>query len=225
MDQLTSVLGDARGALLIDCESETTRVVPFADPAVSVLICNTNVKHALGDGEYARRRAECTQAAAELGVSSLRHASLAQVETSPALSSPVLRRRARHVVSENARTLAAVRHLQAGDFATVGELMYESHASLRQDYEVSCDELDVLVDAARAMGRAGGVYGARMTGGGFGGSTVMLVSTTEVEAVARTIGATYARRFGRSMSPFVSRPASGTHLIPVGLGLGGRATP
>jgi galactokinase len=226
MDQLTSVLGDARGALLIDCESETTRVVPFADPTVSVLICNTNVKHALGDGEYARRRAECAQAAAELGVSSLRHASLAQVETSPAISSPIVRQRARHVVSENARTLAAVRHLQAGDFAAVGELMYESHASLRQDYEVSCDELDLLVDAARGMGRAAGVYGARMTGGGFGGSTVMLVSSTEVEAVVRTIGATYARRFGRSMSPFVSRPASGTHLIPVGLGLGGvRATP
>jgi galactokinase len=224
MDQLASVLGDARGPLLIDCESETTRIVPFADPTVSVLICNTNVKHALGDGEYARRRAECAQAAADLGIASLRQARLADVEASPAIRSEVIRRRARHVVSENERTLAAVRHLHAGDFSAVGELMYDSHASLRRDYEVSCPELDALVDAARAIGRAGGIYGARMTGGGFGGSTVMLVRTSEVDGVIRTIGTGYAREFGRAMSPFVSRPANGTHLISVGPA-GTRATP
>jgi galactokinase len=102
--------------------------------------------------------------------------------------------------------------------------MYDSHASLRRDYEVSCPELDALVDAARAIGRAGGIYGARMTGGGFGGSTVMLVRTSEVDGVIRTIGAGYAREFGRAMSPFVSRPANGSHLISFGPA-GNRATP
>ena len=189
MDQLASVMGDEAGALLIDCRFEVVRVVPFADPDVSVLICNTNVKHALADGAYARRRTECAEAARQLGVPTLRDATPAMVEAARGILDPAVRRRARHVTTENLRTLAAAAHLEAREFAEVGALMYESHRSLRDDFEVSSAELDTLVDVAREIGPAGGVLGARMTGGGFGGCTVTLVRTEHVGTVAETLSA------------------------------------
>ena len=213
MDQLASVLGDRAGALLIDCQYETARVVPFADPAVSVLICNTNVKHALADSAYTRRRNECAEAARLLGVATLRDATPAMLEAAHDSLDPLVRRRARHVITENARTLAAAAHLEASEMAKVGELMYASHASLRDDFEVSCPELDALVEAASEIGLAGGVFGSRMTGGGFGGCTVTLVRSERVDAVARTIGAEYQRRVGRAATHFVSHPADGAHAI------------
>jgi galactokinase len=213
MDQLASVMGDEAGALLIDCQFELVRVVPFADPAVSVLICNTNVKHALADGAYLRRRTECIEAARQLGVPSLRDASPEMVEAARGIFDPVVRRRARHVATENARTLAAAAHLEAREFAEVGALMYESHRSLREDFEVSCPELDILVDIARGIGQAGGVWGSRMTGGGFGGCTVTLVRTDAVDAVADAMSRAYASRLGAPPATFVSRPAQGAHLV------------
>ena len=213
MDQLASVMGDEAGALLIDCQLELVRVVPFDDPAVSVLICNTNIRHALADGAYSRRRAECAEAARQLGVPSLRDASPEMVETARGIFDPVVRRRARHVVTENVRTLAAAAHLEQRDFAKVGELMFESHRSLRDDFEVSCTELDTLVDAAGEIGAAGGVLGARMTGGGFGGCTVSLVRTRSVGAVADALTVEYQRRTGCTLTHFVSRPARGAHLV------------
>jgi len=213
MDQLASVMGDEAGALLIDCRFEVVRVVPFADPDVSLLICNTNVKHALADGAYARRRAECTEAARQLGVPSLRDATPAMVEAARGIFDPAVRRRARHVTTENLRTLAAADHLEAREFAEVGALMYESHQSLRDDFEVSSVELDTLVDVAREIGRVGGVLGARMTGGGFGGCTVTLVRTEQVGRVAETLSHEYRKRTGQSETSFVSRPARGAHMI------------
>ncbi|MBC8132298.1 MAG: galactokinase, partial [Deltaproteobacteria bacterium] len=213
MDQLASVMGDEAGALLIDCQFELVRVVPFADPAVSVLICNTNIRHALADGAYSRRRAECAEAARQLGVASLRDATPELVDATRGIFDPVVRRRARHVVTENARTLAAAEHLEDRDFAAVGTLMYESHRSLRDDFEVSCAELDTLVDVAAEIGQAGGVFGARMTGGGFGGCTVTLVQTDRVAAVAETLTVEYNRRTGGTLTHFVSHPARGAHLI------------
>jgi galactokinase len=213
MDQLASVMGDEAGALLIDCQFEVVRVVPFADPSVSVLICNTNVKHALADGAYARRRTECAEAARQLGVPSLRDATPVMVEAARGIFDPVVRRRARHVTTENLRTLAAASHLEAREFAEVGALMYESHLSLRDDFEVSSVELDTLVDIAQEIGDGGGVLGARMTGGGFGGCTVTLVRTERVEAVAETIAREYRARTGHSATSFVSRPARGAHLV------------
>ncbi|HMC95676.1 MAG TPA: galactokinase [Polyangia bacterium] len=213
MDQLASVMGDEAGALLIDCRFEVVRVVPFADPAVSVLICNTNVKHALADGAYARRRTECAEASRQLGVPSLRDATPAMVEAARGIFDPVVRRRARHVTTENHRTLAAATHLEAREFAEVGALMYESHRSLRDDFEVSSAELDTLVDVAGEIGAAGGVLGARMTGGGFGGCTVTLVRTEHVGAVAETLANEYRNRTGHSATSFVSRPARGAHLV------------
>jgi galactokinase len=213
MDQLASVLGDDAGALLIDCELEAVRVVPFDDRSVSLLICNSNVKHALADGAYLRRRADCLEAARALGVPSLRDVTPEMVSGPGGISDPVVRRRARHVTTENARTLAAASHLAASRFAAVGALMYESHRSLRDDFEVSSPELDVLVDVAREIGEAGGVLGSRMTGGGFGGCTVTLVHTDAVAAVAQTMAGEYERRGGRTASTFVVRPARGAHLV------------
>ena len=213
MDQLASVLGDEAGALLIDCQFEVVRIVPFDDPTVSLLICNSNVKHALADGAYLRRRAECAEAARGLGVASLRDATPEMVDGARGIFDPVVRRRARHVTTENVRTLAAAAHLEAREFAAVGALMYESHRSLRDDFEVSSPELDALVEAAREIGEAGGVLGSRMTGGGFGGCTVTLVRSDTVATVAEKITSAYLQRTGRTASTFVSRPARGAHLI------------
>ena len=213
MDQMTSVLGDESGPLLLDFQSERARPVPLVDPAVGVLICNTNVRHALGDGEYARRRADCEQAARRLGIPTLRAATPASVEAARDALGAVAYRRARHVVTENARTLAAADALSAGELATMGALMYQSHESLRHDFEVSCAELDTLVELARALGEAGGVFGARMTGGGFGGCAVMLVRADRVAAISRTLAAEYQRRHGRALTSFLSRPGRGAHVI------------
>ena len=213
MDQLASVFGEDSGALLIDCQSEVVRLVPFADPGVALLICNTNMRHALSDGAYLRRRTECVEATIALGVPSLRAATPEMVEAASGLIDPAVRRRARHVTTENARTLAAAAHLEKREFAAVGALMFESHRSLRNDFEVSSPELDVLVDIARELGAAGGVLGARMTGGGFGGCTVTLVRRDSVDHVAETLDREYRRRTGRVPSWFVSRPARGAHIV------------
>ncbi len=209
MDQLVCVLGEDRGPLLIDCRAEVARTVPLADPTVSILIANTNVRHSLGDGAYARRRAECESAARQLGVASLRDATVEAVDGARGALGPVLHKRARHVVTENARTLEAARRFEAGAVRDAGSLFYDSHRSLRDDFEVSCAELDVLVDVARELGEGAGVYGARMTGGGFGGCTVTLVKTEQVEAVTRELRRQYELRCGRALDAFVSRPVRG----------------
>ncbi len=214
MDQVACVLGDETGALLIDCASETVRLVPFTDPGVEVVICNSNVKHALADGFYARRRRECAEAARLLGVASLREATPEMVETSGKIPDPVVLRRARHVTTENLRTLAAADHLAACRFENVGALMYDSHRSLRDDFEVSSPELDTLVDIARGVGEGGGVLGARMTGGGFGGCIVALVRAEQVQAVARRLARDYTARTGITGATFISRPARGAALVP-----------
>jgi galactokinase len=210
MDQLASVLGDERGALLVDCRTQASRLVRM-NGAAAVLVCDTGVRHALAEGEYARRRAECERAARALHVKSLRDATIDGLRD--AEMDPVARRRARHVVSENARTLAAAKFLEEGDFDGAGRLFYESHASLRDDYEVSCAELDCLVDAARDLGAADGVFGSRMTGGGFGGSTVSLVRADSVDAVMGELGRRYAARTGRVLDAFVTRPARGARRL------------
>jgi galactokinase len=213
MDQLTAVLGDASGALLIDCRAETARLVRLTDPSVSVLVCDTNVRHDLGDGTYARRRAECEEAARLLGVGSLRDATAGAVDGARQRLGDVRHRRARHVVTENARTVAAAAALDAGNFEAAGDLMYRSHHSLCRDFEVSCGELDTVVALAEGIGRAGGVLGARMTGGGFGGCAVLLVRTDRVVAVTAALATGYQGATGRALTAFVSRPARGAHVV------------
>jgi galactokinase len=218
MDPLICIFGVESGPVLIDCRSALTRAVPLRDSAVSVLIADSNVRHSLGDGAYAQRRAECESAARLLGVPSLRDATPEMIDVAERTLGPVLHSRARHVVSENARTLEAASALEGGAIEQVGSLMYESHRSLRDDYRVSCEELDVLVDAARDLGEDWGVYGARMTGGGFGGCAVALVKTSHVEAASRELRRCYEKRTGRTLTTFVSAPARGAHVLSLGDG-------
>ncbi|HPC61428.1 MAG TPA: galactokinase [Verrucomicrobiota bacterium] len=213
MDQFISVMGRPDHLLLLDCRSRQTELVPMTDGAVELLITNTNVKHELTGGEYAKRRAQCEAAAKSLGVASLRDATAAQLEAAAGKTDPVAFRRARHVIGEIERTLQAAKAVRASNWAKVGELMYASHASLRDDYEVSCPELDAVVEIAQGIGPAGGVYGCRMTGGGFGGCTVALVRAESVQAIADRIAADYEKRTGIKPSLFVSRPAAGATVL------------
>lgn len=202
MDQFISANGKADHALVLDCRSLDYKLAPLADVA-RLVICNSGVKHSLADGEYNQRRAHCEAGAAEIGVKALRDATLDQVENLP---DELLRKRCRHVVTENERVQNAVTALNGGDLAEFGRLMYASHESLRRDYEVSCEELDVLVELARQIP---GVYGARMTGGGFGGCTVNLVEAGSADAFVARIGPEYKARTGIDPQIYQCRAAEG----------------
>lgn len=215
MDQFISVMGRAGHLLLLDCRSRQTELVPLTNPALAFLIVNTNVKHELTGGGYARRREQCYEAARMLGVPMLRDATLAQLQAAKDRLDPVVFRRARHVIGEIERTTQASREIKAGHWAKVGGLMYASHDSLRDDYEVSCPELDAVVDLARHLGPEGGVIGCRMTGGGFGGCAVALVEAARVEAITRHIAEGYLKRTGIHATCFVSRPADGARILTV----------
>jgi len=213
MDQFISVMARPDHLMLLDCRTREVKMVPLNDPEINVLIINSNVKHELTGGEYAERRSQCEAAAAKMGVSALRDATLDLLgQTSEALE-PVFYRRARHVIGENDRTTEAAAGLEAGDWERVGQLMYASHESLRDDYEVSCEELDLLVELARKHGQSGGVIGSRMTGGGFGGCTVSLVRKADVESVAESVRAEYHQRTGIEPTLFTTRPAQGAHVV------------
>jgi galactokinase len=213
MDQFISALGREGHLLLLDCRTRKTELVPMSDPAVELLVINTNVKHELGSGEYAKRRAECEQAAKILGVKSLRDASAKQLEQAKAKLSGVVYRRARHVIGEIERTTQAAEGIRQSNWPAVGKLMYASHAALRDDYEVSCKELDVVVEIAEGIGTKGGVYGCRMTGGGFGGCCVALVKASEAQAISKKIAADYKAKMGIEATIFSSRPASGATIL------------
>lgn len=213
MDQFVSVMGRANHLLLLDCRSRKTELVPMSDAAVSLLIVNTNVRHELTGGGYAQRRIQCETAAKDLGVPSLRTATIEMLEAAKAQMDEMVFRRARHVIGEIERTVQAAEGVRASNWQTVGQLMYASHASLRDDYEVSCKELDVVVEIAQAIGLKGGIYGCRMTGGGFGGCAVALVKTELVEAISAQIAADYKKKTRIEATIFVSRPAAGATVI------------
>ena len=187
MDQFISVMGKADHVLLLDCESCETKLVPMKSKSVAILVINTNVKHELTGSEYPDRRRQCEEAAKVLGVKSLRHCTLADVNAAPSKLTNLAFRRARHVVTEISRTTGAAAAFATGDWETAGKLMYASHGSLRGDYEVSCPELDTVVAIAHNIGLNGGVYGCRMTGGGFGGCCVALVQASKVKSIAAKI--------------------------------------
>ena len=213
MDQFTSILGRENHALLLDCRSRTTTPVALTNPDVTVLIINTNIRHKLAEGEYAKRRAQCETAARVLKVAALRDATLEALDAARKQLEPVVFRRAHHVISENERTLQAARAIQASDWTRVGQLMSASHASLRDNYEVSCPELDLVVEVAQQIGEAGGVIGCRMTGGGFGGCVVSLVKTGAVQRITRNLDVAYEKKTGRQASIFSSRPAAGARIL------------
>ncbi|NIL97304.1 MAG: galactokinase [Planctomycetales bacterium] len=213
MDQFSSVFGRENALMLLDCRSQEMEYVPLASEEVTVLITNSNVSHQLDDGAYAQRRAQCHTAAAALRVGSLREATLQQLNAQRSQLEEHCYRRARHVIAEIARTTQAAAAIAAQDWKTTGQLMYESHASLRDDFEVSCPELDILVELAQEIGVEGGVYGSRMTGGGFGGCTVSLTRTADVEDIRQALLARYEARTGIRPHGFASRPARGAFVM------------
>jgi galactokinase len=213
MDQFSSVFGENDALILLDCRSQELQSVPFLSSDVTVLITNSNVKHELTGGEYAERRAQCDSAIKKLGLASWREATMEHLEAERDTLDEVEYRRARHVITEIDRTTKAASAFREGKWATAGELMYQSHRSLRDDYEVSCDELDLLVDLAREIGSDGGVIGSRMTGGGFGGCTVTLVESGKADEVAAALKSRYQEKTGIEPHVFASRPAQGAHVI------------
>jgi galactokinase len=214
MDQFASAFGKTDRLVLIDCRSEIPELVPFENPDLTVIIANTMVNHQLSDGGYAVRRRHTEEALATIGKPSWREVTLNDVTSRWDLLGDPVNRRARHVVGEIERTISAAAALSRNDFEALGPLMAASHDSLRDDFEVSCHELDLMVTIARSIGRSGGVIGARMTGGGFGGSTVTLCESSKAQSIAATLAETYQKSTGITPQIFASRPANGAHLIP-----------
>jgi galactokinase len=213
MDQFISVMGRQNHLLLLDCRSRKTELVPMSDAAVSLMIINTNVRHELANGEYTLRRRQCETAAKILGVPALRDATAEMLWSAKDKMDDTVFRRARHVIGENERTVHAAEGVRASNWPAVGQLMYASHASLRDDYEVSCKELDHVVKIAEGIGLPGGIYGCRMTGGGFGGCAVALVKTELIESLTGQFAAEYKVKSGIEATIFVSRPAAGATIL------------
>ena len=241
MDQTIVEQGQQGCVLLLDCAEELiSSVIPCDDPQIAWLVIHSGVSHDLADGAYAQRRAECEMICKALQVGSLRDVTPEIIATltpdlpsaspapSPSLtrsSTPsripastkepleqVLLRRARHVVTENQRVLAATEALKTANWSTLGQLLFESHQSLRDDYQVSCEELDVLVELAQAQDA---VFGARMTGGGFGGCVVALIDREALLSVATSICQDYAQQVGLSPRCYRVNPASGANACAV----------
>ncbi|MBI1740048.1 MAG: galactokinase [Candidatus Koribacter versatilis] len=210
MDQFIATFGRSGHALMLDCRSLDYKLLPVPEEA-RLVICNSMVKHELAAGQYNLRRADCEAGVRLLqqhlpNVRALRDVTLPDLEKHRDELPEVVYRRCRHVVTENQRVLEAADALQSGDLARFGRLMYESHRSLRDDYEVSCRELDLLGELA-ATGE--GVYGARMTGGGFGGCTVNLVRADAADRFQRYIMEAYAKDAGKTPEVYVCSAAQG----------------
>lgn len=208
MDQFASVFGTENHALFLDCRSFEWEPVPLS--GAQFIICNTKTKHDLADGEYNKRRADCEQAAALLGHKSLRDVTINEFNAKGKDLPERLLRRARHVITENVRVLAAINSLKNGNLTQFGRLMNASHESLRFDYEVSSAELDLMVEIVR---RQKGVLGARMTGGGFGGCTVNLLESPASEEFVETVAAEYENATGIAPEMYVCNAAAGVSEI------------
>lgn len=206
MDQLISACGEENHALLIDCRSLETSAVTMPENMV-VMIINTNKKRGLVDSEYNTRRQQCEEAAQILNVTALRDATLEDLLAKKALMSDVVYRRARHVITENSRTLEAADALREGDLTTLSQLMMQSHHSMRDDFEITVKEVDSLVEIVKSViGDRGGV---RMTGGGFGGCVVALVTPDLVDKVIDSVKAQYEAKTGLKETIYVCSASQG----------------
>lgn len=217
MDQFVSCCGRSGHALWLDCRSLEYRLLPLPED-VRLVICNTMVKHALAGGAYNQRRAECEMGVQHLQqflpyVRALRDVTVAQLAQYGRDLPEVVYRRCHHVISENERVLTSAAALEQGDFTAFGRLMNESHQSLRDDYEVSCDELDLLVRLAREIA---GVYGARLTGGGFGGCTINLVKAENVSEFEQVVAQGYQRATGYTPEIYICSAAEGVAQVDEG---------
>ena len=205
MDQLISVVGQEGHALLIDFQQVTWQPVPLPQE-VAVMVCDTSKRRGLVDSAYNERRAQCAEGAQRLGVATLRDLDVETFEAQAKQLPPVLRKRCRHVVHENDRTLRAVEALRRDDTAAAGRLMNASHTSLRDLYEVSCDELDLMAALAQSQP---GCLGARMTGAGFGGCIVALVDRDAVETFRQMVGTLYERQSLRTPALYACHASAG----------------
>lgn len=215
MDQFTSVHGMKNHALLLDCRALEAKPVPIRLDGVCIILCDSGVRHALASSEYNRRRQDCEHAVSVLrtripGIRALRDVTYAQLQEHRAALEERVFRRCRHVTLENERTLQAAAALEAGDAAAMGRLMRESHRSLKEDYEVSCRELDLLVESAC---RQPGVLGARMTGGGFGGCTVNLVRQADVCGFMEAVSRSYQAETGMAPKMLAAEAGDGAREI------------
>ena len=213
MDQFASAFGEKDRLVMIDCQSGEPTLVPFENPDLTVIVANTCVAHELSDGGYASRRKATEDGLQTIGKSSWRQVSMADVDAAKEQMGDVVYQRSRHVVGEIQRTIDAAKALEANDFDTLGSLMYASHASLRDDFEVSCAELDIMVEIAQSLGKTGGVIGSRMTGGGFGGSTVTLCESSKANSIVAAMTSQYTERTGITPEIFLSRPSQGARLL------------
>ena len=215
MDQFISVCGEKDHALFLDCRSLEYRQVPLSSGETGIVICNTMVKHELGASEYNKRRAECEEGVRILkeiypDITALRDVTPSQFQKSGSGLPEVILKRCRHVISEDQRVLDSIGALERNDLPLFGRLMNSSHDSLRDDYQVSCPELDRMVEIARSLP---GCLGARMTGGGFGGCTVNLVAAGNTKAFENEISREYRKATGIEPQVYISSPSQGAHEI------------
>ena len=211
MDQSVSLMATQGSALLLDCSDLTTKNIPFdvASSGLELLIIDTQAHHALTDGGYAERRASCESVVAKLGITSLRELSMEQLENSRGLLTETEFVRARHAVTEMKRVLECVEALSNSDFEKVGQLINQSHASLRDDYTVSCPELDTAVEAALAAG----ALGSRMVGGGFGGSAIALIQASKTTETIKSVEKAFSSKGFKAPRFFTSLPSQGAELL------------
>jgi len=215
MDQSVSLMAKRGSALLLDCRDLTSRDIAFdvASHGLELLIIDTQAHHSLTDGGYAQRRASCDGVVAKLAVRSMRELTMEKLKASHDLISTTEFMRARHAVTEIARVLDAVKALESKNFTTLGDLLNASHASLRDDYDVSCPELNTAVDAAITAG----ALGARMVGGGFGGSAIALIQASHTQETIKSIEVAFESKRFKSPRFFTSLPSQGAEIIQRGL--------
>ena len=217
MDQFTAVHAHPDSALFLDCRTLEMKYVPLPHDRIKVVICDTGVRHNLADTAYNERRESCRKAVEALrrflpGIAALRDVSLSDFERNEEKLDPILRKRARHVVSENQRVLDSIEALRRGNLREFGRLLNASHESLKNDYEVSCPELDTLVAGAR---KHTGTYGARLVGAGFGGCTINIVEPEGLNDFSSAVSEEYKRAYGRSPKIYPCSPAAGAKAVKV----------
>lgn len=215
MDQFISMMGQQGHALFLDCRSLDYQLVPLELGDCRIIICQSGVKHTLVDSEYNKRRQECEQGVAILtkhfpSVKALRDATMDQLEAVKAELDPIVYSRCKHVITEDERVLSSIKALNRDDLKTFGQYMNASHDSLRDDYQVSCPEIDLLVDLAREVN---GVLGTRITGGGFGGCTVTLIQSTAENQFKEHITKNYQAKTGIVPQIYISTAANGAEII------------
>jgi galactokinase len=215
MDQLINIFGQDNQVLRLDCRSLEYEYYPFNSDKIKIVLCDTQIKRELGSSEYNTRRAQCEQGIKilqdnNLPVRSLRDVSLPMLQDHKKQLDPVVYRRCKYVIEENERVIAACQNLVKGDFAEFGQKMYQSHNGLQQDYEVSCQELDLLVEAAS---QHKGVIGARMMGAGFGGCTINLVWKEQLESFEEKMEKTYQDKLKKKSTLYITEITAGTAIL------------